>query len=303
MRFQEVGAGAAAGAIEYTVCQPIDKVKTRLHIAGSRGRTVRGELASIWSEGGIAGLYRGLGPQLLAAIPIAIGMFVGHASFLRAINAAFVDSRGESGDRPAAWCASAFAGFLSGFTEGTIATPFELAKVRLHAPQHDQRYRNTLHVFASTGREGGGGVQAYFRGIQATCARNAAFNSVFFGVVATAKDCGWGGGFGGDLALGFGAAQVATLVKMPFDVAKSRTQSEVVRSAGCEGGATGPPRYRGVAATLSRIAREEGIGALYRGTAATALRMGVGMSVALATFEWLKPGGGPPMPHGEEWVA
>ena len=286
---QELGAGAVAGATEYTVCQPIDKVKTRLHIAGSRGRSVRGELASIWSDGGLRGLYRGLGPQILAAVPIAIGMFVGHASFLRAINAAGLDSRGVSGDMPPTWRASAFAGFLSGFTEGTIATPFELAKVRLHAPQHDQRYRNTLDVFAAMGREGGGGARSYFRGLQATCARNAVFNSVFFGVVAAAKERGWGGGFRGDLTLGFGAAQVATLVKMPFDVAKSRSQCEVASIAGRESGGGGLPRYGGVAATLARIVREEGIGALYRGTAATALRMGVGMSAALAVFECLKP--------------
>jgi len=305
---RQIFAGAAAGAIEYAVCQPIDIVKTRLHIAGNRGRTVRGELTSIYTNGGVRSLYRGLGPQILAAVPISIGMYVGHSMFLRGILSL---SNGGVGDGGAAassipWRASALAGFCSGFTEGTIATPFEVAKVRLHHEGHNARYANTIAVFAAMARE-----NTAFRGWQATCARNAVFNSVFFACVALGSSCkkgvsssstaasSSGSNFLRDMAIGFSAAQVATLFKMPFDVAKSRTQAEVATAAAAaavagessssSSSSCSGLRYGGsIVTTVTTIAREEGVGALYRGTVPTALRMGIGMAVGLATFELLK---------------
>lgn len=78
------------------------------------------------------------------------------------------------------------------------------------------------------------------------------------------------------LAVGVGVGVAATAFNAPFDVVKSRFQSQVPGAA---------RRYTRVFPSLARIAREEGPGALYRGFAPKALRLGVGQSVGLVVFQ------------------
>jgi solute carrier family 25 2-oxodicarboxylate transporter 21 len=69
----------------------------------------------------------------------------------------------------------------------------------------------------------------------------------------------------------------------PFDVVKSRFQSEL----------PGNRRFTRVFPSLAKIAREEGPAALYRGFVPKALRLGIGQSVGLLTFQrtlaWMGP--------------
>ena len=39
------------------------------------------DMQAVYKEGGIRGLYRGLGPQLLAAVPATCGMYAGERFF------------------------------------------------------------------------------------------------------------------------------------------------------------------------------------------------------------------------------
>jgi solute carrier family 25 folate transporter 32 len=73
--------GASAGVASGIVTCPLDVIKTRLQAQGSfRPRTytgptrvvykgLTGTARIIWSQDGIRGLYRGLGPMLLGYIP------------------------------------------------------------------------------------------------------------------------------------------------------------------------------------------------------------------------------------------
>ena len=89
-----------------------------------------------------------------------------------------------------------------------------------------------------------------------------------------------------------GAAFVATIFKMPFDVAKSRLQNQPPPPPGAA-----PPKYVHTLQTCATIMREEGALALYRGFSPTVMRMVVGQGVAYAAFEFalarMRGGAGP----------
>jgi solute carrier family 25 (mitochondrial folate transporter), member 32 len=75
--------GGMAGAASAVVSCPLDVIKTKLQAQGGfRGRSkesssgrsavyrgIRGTARTIWTEEGLRGLYRGLGPLLLGYIP------------------------------------------------------------------------------------------------------------------------------------------------------------------------------------------------------------------------------------------
>jgi hypothetical protein len=79
----------------------------------------------------------------------------------------------------------------------------------------------------------------------------------------------------------------ATCFNAPFDVAKSRIQSQLPAATA---GATGDShrRYHGTLSTLARIAREEGLAACWKGFQAKAIRMGLAGLVGLSSFDLVK---------------
>lgn len=81
-----------------------------------------------------------------------------------------------------------------------------------------------------------------------------------------------------DAALGFFVGFGATVFNCPFDVIKSRVQSQLPDQV---------PKYRGVVPSLLLIMREEGVHALYKGFLPKAIRLGVGQTVGLMCFKLL----------------
>jgi len=80
------------------------------------------------------------------------------------------------------------------------------------------------------------------------------------------------------LVSGFIGGILATTVNCPFDVAKSRIQSEK-RFPGTQ------PKYRWTFPVLYTIFTEEGPRAIYKGYAPKVLRMAFGGAIAMVAFE------------------
>ena len=91
------------------------------------------------------------------------------------------------------------------------------------------------------------------------------------------------------LGLGVLVGMAATVFNAPFDVVKSRFQAQAPDSGGGGGGGglVQQRKYTRVWSSLAMIAREEGWRALYRGFVPKALRLGIGQSVGLITFQRL----------------
>ena len=235
-----------AGVCEYTVCQPVDMVATRrMLLTGSstNKRSMIHDIMGVYQEGGLGGLYRGLGPQLLAAVPATCGMYAGERFF-----AHLFEKEDGSTNLPRTFAA----GFCSGVTETASVCPFEVLKVRLQSKEYMGRYKNTLHCLQTVVREEG--VATLYAGFVAHAYRNCIFNSTFFAgcyllrehVFARTND--WMQAFAIDLFCGTVMGAAATPAKMPFFVVKTRKQAT--------SGSSAKQYPKGTLSTMAIIAKE-----------------------------------------------
>ena len=177
------------------------------------------------------------------------------------------------------------AGFASGIPEALIVQPFQIVKVRVQAKEHLGKYNGSFDCALKLLRQEG--IQAFTIGLGPTLYRNCVWNTVYFGFMHWLK---------AQLpkvqpksiddtiqtfVSGFVGAVFATCFNAPFDVVKSRYQSQVVAPGGVA-------KYRGTWQSLAVIYREEGLSSCYKGFRPKALRMGLGGAVAMVTFELVK---------------
>eukprot|EP01059_Diplonema_ambulator_P000210 TRINITY_DN10178_c0_g1_i2.p1 TRINITY_DN10178_c0_g1~~TRINITY_DN10178_c0_g1_i2.p1 ORF type:complete len:239 (+),score=36.00 TRINITY_DN10178_c0_g1_i2:301-1017(+) len=209
---KEIAAGAAAGMVEYSSCQPIDIVATRCMLREGTERTsMLREVRAIWGAGGLLGMYRGLGPQILAAVPATIGMYVGERQVAKLL-------RNEDGGLSES--AVMVSGLCSGISETTLVCPFEVCKVRLMSASYSSRYRNTFHCFRTILKEEG--PWTLYTGYRPMCIRNCIFNSTFFyGVHRLQKDMlpppkSSSEKLANDVIAGMVMGFIASIPKMPF---------------------------------------------------------------------------------------
>lgn len=76
-------------------------------------------------------------------------------------------------------------------------------------------------------------------------------------------------------AAGTVGGTIGTLINTPFDVVKTRIQSQL----------PGVTKYGWSLPAISTVAREEGFGALYKGFVPKVLRLGPGGGILLVVFE------------------
>ena len=80
-------ACARAGCIAWLSIYPLDVIKSRMQgAAGSsatRGKTWLHYARDIWSEGGMRGMWRGIGPTLARAFVMDAVSFLGYTNVLR----------------------------------------------------------------------------------------------------------------------------------------------------------------------------------------------------------------------------
>lgn len=62
-------AGAAAGVVSTLACHPLEVLKDRLTVSPEVYPSIRIAVHKIYKDGGIAGLYAGLGPTLIGMLP------------------------------------------------------------------------------------------------------------------------------------------------------------------------------------------------------------------------------------------
>ena len=216
-------AACAAGMCEYTVCQPVDMVATRRMLATAdtaRNSSILSDIRTVYQHGGIRSLYRGLGPQLLAAMPATCGMYAGERFFARLF---------ETKDGTTTFWRTLAAGACSGVTESLAVCPFEVLKVRLQSKEYLGRYNNTAHCLRTVIAEEG--LTALYKGILPHTYRNCVFNGGFFAGSYLIREHLFAPpktplhSFCIDFFCGTVMGTVATPAKMPFFVVKTRLQA------------------------------------------------------------------------------
>lgn len=253
--------GALAGMVGVTATFPLDLSKTRLQNQGKAGgpgvyRNLFHVLSVLRTTEGIGSWYRGFG--------INFGMI----SFEKAIKLTFNDwfravlTNKETGVISVP--SQILAGGLAGFFQSSVTTPMELLKIRMQVGE-----KNVVSNVLKSG-----GFTSFYKGWGATLLRDIPFSCLYFPLYAELKKMEpFGGGawwnFSAGLLSGAGAGWLIT----PCDVIKTRVQASAT---------TGKMSWL---ATTSKIAREEGMSAFFKGSIPRMVCIGSLFAVAQAMYE------------------
>ncbi|XP_051478576.1 mitochondrial 2-oxodicarboxylate carrier isoform X2 [Apus apus] len=256
----QIVAGGSAGLVEICLMHPLDVVKTRFQI--QRGKTDPTSYKSlgdcfrtIFQREGLLGFYKGIFPPILAETP------------KRAVKA------------------FAVAGLGSGLTEAVVVNPFEVVKVTLQANRNAFTEQPSSFVQArQIIKTEGLGFQGLNKGLTATLGRHGVFNMVYFGfyfnvknILPVNKDPNLE--FLRKFGIGLVSGTIASIINIPFDVAKSRIQGPQP--------VPGEIKYRTCFKTMATVYQEEGFLALYKGLVPKIMRLGPGGAVMLLVYEYV----------------
>ncbi|KAI8826884.1 mitochondrial carrier domain-containing protein [Fimicolochytrium jonesii] len=265
-------AGAIAGTTEILTMYPLDVVKTRLQLAvGAQQRTsIVGTFRHIIKTEGFGTLYRGIVPPILVEAPKRAIKFGANEQYTALYKSKF---GWQSGSQLAV-----LTGVSAGITEAFIVATPELIKIRMQDNRNAGKYTGTAQCISTIFKEEG--FRAFFRGLEATMWRHAVWNGGYFGVISTVRDIvpvaeTKEGVLMRNFVCGAIGGTFATILNCPFDVVKTRIQSQLAA----------PYKYRGALPSLGLVLREEGPRALYKGFVPKVLRLGPGGGILLVVFE------------------
>lgn len=272
-----VAAGALSGIAEAFAVQPFDIVKTRHQLNTKFNKGVIGTLFDLYKEGGVLRWYRGMAAELIGMIPKSSGMYASYEISRKTLADTY-----QFGDTTTV---ATIAGLISGVPEAIIVTPFQVIKVRMHTKEHLGRYSGSFDCFLKVLKQEG--IGALSIGLKATLWRNCVWNAVYFGGMHGIKNrLPTPNSKSIDLLQTLFAAFIcgglASCFNIPFDVVKSRIQSQISNDK------SSPLKYQGTWTSLYTVAKEEGILACFKGLNAKICRGAVAGSVAMTVFELMQ---------------
>ncbi|EPZ34510.1 mitochondrial carrier [Rozella allomycis CSF55] len=255
-------SGGFGGMCLVFVGHPFDLIKVRLQTS-KEYTGLFNAVKTIFAKEGIKGLYRGMATPLVGVTPIFAICFWGYD-----LGKSIAKTLWRSGpDEPLAMSQILFAGGFSAIPATALMAPSERIKVLLQTQGagKEKLYSGPIDAAAKLYKEGG--MRSIFRGTGATLARDIPGSVAYFGAYEITKKLLTPAGSTPDqlnsMAVLFagGAAGIANwAVAIPADVVKSRLQSAP------EG------MYTGAVDVFSKLVKNEGPGALFRGLGPAMIR-------------------------------
>ncbi|KAL1928418.1 hypothetical protein VTP01DRAFT_2774 [Rhizomucor pusillus] len=273
--------GSIAGAVGATAVYPIDLVKTRMQNQRSK---VVGELLyknsldcfkKVIKNEGFVGLYRGLGPQLVGVAPEkAIKLTVNDFVRGKLINK-------DTGEIK--FWQEMIAGGAAGASQVVFTNPLEIVKIRLQVQGEQAKNsgvprRSALWIVKNLG------IVGLYKGASACLLRDVPFSAIYFPAYAHLKKDLFHEGPDHKLTIsellmaGAIAGMPAAYFTTPADVIKTRLQVEARK---------GQTTYNGIADAATKIMREEGFKAFFKGGPARIFRSSPQFGVTLTVYEIL----------------
>lgn len=253
--------GGTAGMSATLFVQPLDLLKNRMQMSGE-GTSVRQHKTSfhaaraILAQEGLRGMYSGLSAGLLRQAT--------YTTTRLGIYSTLYEMVSRDG-KPPNFFMKAGVAMVAGTCGAFVGTPAELCLIRMTSdgrlpPDQRRNYSNAFTALYRIGREEG--VSGLWRGAVPTMGRAIVVNAAQLASYSQAKqslmDTGY---FGDNILLHFCSSMISGLVttaaSMPVDIAKTRIQNMRV--------VNGVPEYSGALDVLSRVVRNEGFFALWKG--------------------------------------
>lgn len=280
--------GGVSGAIAKTCTAPIERVKILIQTQDANPRIMSGEIprytgivncfSRVASEQGIGAFWRGNFTNVLRYFPT------------QAFNFAFKDTIKNLFPKanPKTEFAKFFAinmasGGLAGAGSLCIVYPLDYARTRLASDVGKEKIFNGLLDCLKKTASGNQGVLGLYNGFGISVAGIIPYRGVYFGLYDTAremnpykKDTGIMG-VSSKFAIAQSVAITAGYASYPFDTIRRRLQMQSER-----------PKeewtYKGTGDCFSKILKEEGGAAFFKGAGANALRT-VGSAMVLVLYD------------------
>jgi solute carrier family 25 oxoglutarate transporter 11 len=266
--------GGLSGMAATCIVQPLDLVKTRMQLSGAGGgaklhKTSFHAILNIAHTEGVPALYKGLTAGLLRQATYTtarLGMY-------NVVNEALVKRNGGNAALPF-WQKLASGMFAGGFG-AVIGTPAEVALIRMTSdgrlpPEQRRGYKNAFDALYRICKEEG--VLTMWRGCTPTVLRAMVLNAAQLGTYTQSKETlmyyfpKLGDTVTTHLLASTMSGFWATAVSIPVDITKTRIQTMKV--------VNGVPEYTGVVDVVSKVIKQEGVTALWKGFTPYFLRLG-----------------------------
>ncbi|XVF13122.1 hypothetical protein REPUB_Repub08aG0181000 [Reevesia pubescens] len=243
-------AGAFAGIFVSLCLHPVDTVKTVVQSCRAEQKSICYIGRSIISERGLTGLYRGIASNIASSAPISALYTFSYESVKGALLPLFPKEYHSLAHCMAGGCASIATSF--------IFTPSERIKQQMQVGVHYQNCWNALVGIIKKG-----GLPSLYTGWGAVLCRNVPHSIIKFytyeslkQVMLTSLQSYAQPSTLQTLVCGALAGSTAALFTTPFDVVKTRLQTQIPGSVS---------RYNSVYHALQDIRTHEGFKGLYRG--------------------------------------
>lgn len=305
MSFGKSGiSGTLAGMSEEFAGYPLDIVKTRMQVhAHAASRGTFGVMKDIIAHEGVSGLFRGLGPPLLASAVINSAMFSSYEKSLSFLQRQYVlktipekeitNRHIESAVIPLQYYF--LAGTTGGLASSVITCPVDVVKNKMQvmglghgAPVPDSKVPGSIDVFRQVLKEGG--IRGVYLGMVPTLMRDLPGYGVYFicyeaikrqfsGLSKDEGDAhGHGVGFVPIVLAGGAAGTIMHASVHPLDVIKS-----VIQTQPTENGK--PTLYKGVFDCIKQIYKVEGWQGFTKGLLPTCLRAFPASAIGFVVYE------------------
>ncbi|KAL5816585.1 hypothetical protein ACOSQ3_024963 [Xanthoceras sorbifolium] len=243
-------AGALAGIFVSLCLHPVDTIKTVTQSCCAEQKSICYIGKSIISERGFNGLYRGIASNIASSAPISAVYTLTYESVKGALLPHFPKEFHSLAHCVAGGCASVATSF--------IFTPSERIKQQMQVGSHYHNCWNAL-----IGIIGKGGLPSLYAGWGAVLCRNVPHSIIKFYTYESLKQMMLPSLHSNahpttlqTLVCGGLAGSTAALFTTPFDVVKTRLQTQIPGSMS---------QYNSVFHALQEIGKHEGLKGLYRG--------------------------------------
>lgn len=249
-RQEHAFAGAFAGIFVSLCLHPVDTIKTVTQSCRSDQKSILDISRSIIADRGVTGLYRGIASNIAASAPISAVYTFTYESVKGAL-LPYLSKECHS-------LAHCVAGGSASIATSVIFTPSERIKQQM---QVSSRYQSSWN--ALLGIVGKGGFSSLYAGWGAVLCRNVPHSIIKFytyerlkQLMPSSLQSNGQKEMLRTLICGGLAGSTAALFTTPFDVVKTRLQTQIPGSRN---------QFDGVFNTLVGIAKHEGLKGLYRG--------------------------------------
>ncbi|OVA14049.1 Mitochondrial carrier protein [Macleaya cordata] len=267
-------AGALAGTFVSLCLHPVDTIKTVIQSRSMSQKPIFDVVGSIISERGVTGLYRGIASNIASSAPISAVYTFTYESVKAALLPLLPLEYHSFAHCTAGGCASIATSF--------IFTPSERIKQQM---QISSQYQNCWT--ALVGILNKGGFSSLYAGWGAVLCRNIPHSVIKFYTYERLKKLFLSSAQSNahpttfqTLVCGGLAGSTAALFTTPFDVVKTRLQTEQIPGS--------LRRYDGVFHALTEIGKHEGLKGLYRGLTPRLIMYVTQGAIFFASYEFFK---------------